>query len=428
MSGADIRTLLDAGAMRGVLARIPLVATGAALLKDVSLERVWVKPGRHFHASYRIQLDTEGGQVETLAQAGLLRDRTHASDVRGAIREIPPGAPRSGEPARWEARLSTALVESPPALVQLFPWDYRLPTLPLAFDLGRLEAELAPLTLRRCEVAGYWPGMRCQIRYHLGDPGGTLYGKVVPHGAGAALGRSRAAIEEKVGDGAVLVTPKQFAELPELNLVLTEPIEGHAFIDLLRDGGGAEAVPRVAAALALFHSLPVSGIEGQFQPDDDLAVVGPWVVLVSTVFPDLAAGLEEALTELRKARPAAAPAAWSVVHRDFYDRQVLVSPSRIAFLDLDTVCRGHAEIDVANFCAHFVLRGLQWHSRTEAFARLGEEFVTHYRGLRPSTDVNLFSWYLASALLRLACVYSLRPWWHSLTLQLVEASRRALER
>ncbi len=428
MSGEAIRALLDAGGMRGVLARIPVFATRAALLKDVALERVWVKPGRHFHASYRIQLDTEGGRVETLAQAGLLRDRTHASDVRDAIPEIPAGALRQGGPARWEARLSTALVESPPALVQLFPWDYRLPTLPLAFDLGLLEAELAPLTLRRCEVVGYWPGMRCQIRYHLGEPGGTLYGKVVPNGVGAALGRSRAAIDERVGDGAVLVTPKQFAELPELNLVLTEPVEGRAFIDLLRDGGGAEAVPRVVSALALFHSFDVSGIERQFQPEDDLAVVGPWVVLVSAVFPALAAGLEEALARLRKALPADAPAARSLVHRDFYDRQVLVSTSRIAFLDLDTACRGHAEIDVANFCAHFVLRGLQWHSRADAFARLDDDVVTHYRQLRPDTDVNLLSWYRASALLRLACVYSLRPWWHSLTLQLIEASRHALER
>ncbi len=428
MSGAEIRALLDAGAMRSVLERIPLFATRAALLKDLSLERVWVKPGRHFHASYRIQLDTDGGRVQTLAQAGLLHDRTHASDVRDAIPEIPAGALRPGGPARWEARLSTALVESPPALVQLFPWDYRLPTLPLAFDLGRLEAELAPLTLRSCEVAGYWPGMRCQVRYHLGDPGGTLYGKVVPRGAGAALGRSWAAIEEKVGNGAVLTTPKQFAALPKLNLVLTEPLEGSALIDLLRAGSGAEAVPRVAAALALFHSFDVSGIEGQFQPDDDLALLGPWVVLVSTVFPDLAAPLERALAQLRRALPAAAPAACSLVHRDFYDRQVLVSPSRVAFLDLDTVCRGHAEIDVANFCAHLVLRSLQWHSRADAFSRLDDEFVTHYQGLRPGTNANLLSWYLASALLRLACVYSLRPWWHSLTLRLVAASRHALER
>jgi len=428
MTAAEIRVLLDAGAMRGVLERIPLVASGTAQLRDVALERLWVKPGRHFHASYRIQLDTEGGRVETLAQAGLLRDRTHEAEVRGAPPDVPRAALRAGGPACWEPRLSTALVEWPPVLVQLFPWDYRLPTLPLAFDLGRLETELAPLRLRSCDVAGYWPGVRCQIRYRLGGPGGTLYGKVVPRGASGALGRSLAAIEEKVGDGTLLVTPRRHAELPELNLLLTEPVEGRAFTDLLRDGDGAEAIPRVAAALALFHSLPLTGIEGQFLPDDDLAVVGPWVTLVSTVFPALAAGLEEALARLRCRVPAGEAAAGSVVHRDFYDRQVLVGPSRIAFLDLDTVARGHAEIDVANFCAHLVLRSLQWHSRADAFAPLRDEFVGRYRGLRPGTDANLLSWYLASALLRLACVYSLRPWWHTLSLPLAEASRRALER
>ena len=94
MTAAEIRVLLDAGAMRGVLERIPLVASGTAQLRDVALERLWVKPGRHFHASYRIQLDTEGGRVETLAQAGLLRDRTHEAEVRGAPPDVPRGFPR----------------------------------------------------------------------------------------------------------------------------------------------------------------------------------------------------------------------------------------------------------------------------------------------------------------------------------------------
>ena len=66
--------------------------------------------------------------------------------------------------------------------------------------------------------------------------------------------------------------------------------------------------------------------------------------------------------------------------------------------------------------------------READFARLRDEFVGCYRQLRPGTDANLLSWYLASALLRLACVYSLRPWWHTLSLPLAEASRRALER
>ena len=97
------------------------------------------------------------------------------------------------------------------------------------------------------------------------------------------------------------------------------------------------------------------------------------------------------------------------------------------FLDLDTVCQGDGEIDVGNFCAHLVLRALQAGSSTEAAERLGEMLVASYRTARPAADPRRVAWYRASALLRLACVYALRPWWHGLAPALIDESRRALE-
>ena len=60
MNPEHIRVLLDADAMRHLLGAIPLLADGTAGLSALSLDRLWVKPGRHFHASYRVTLSGRG--------------------------------------------------------------------------------------------------------------------------------------------------------------------------------------------------------------------------------------------------------------------------------------------------------------------------------------------------------------------------------
>src|SRR5207244_234147 len=86
------------------------------------------------------------------------------------------------------------------------------------------------------------------------------------------------------------------------------------------------ATSAVAAALAACHALRVPGIERCFRPQDDLAVVEPWVALVRAVFPELAASLEGCLTDVRMEVPRDDPGRASLVHRDFYDKQILVAP------------------------------------------------------------------------------------------------------
>src|SRR5207244_75081 len=254
------------------LGTIPLLADGTARLTAVSLDSLWVKPGRHFHASYRVTLATETGPLETQATASLLRSiREAASPMRLAPRESPvPAAPR---------------------------------------------------------------------------------------GDGAA-GRVQHAIARR-GESAAFQTPRPRAYLPELNLLLTEPVEGEPLLDLLRAAPSRNVVGRVATALAAFHALGVPEVDRRFGPADDLAIVRAWVPLIGGIFPRLASPLGSALAGLERAAPHDAVAVPALVHRDFYDKQVLVGTSTIGFLDLDTVCQGDGEIDVGNFCAHLVLRALQ---------------------------------------------------------------------
>ena len=421
MSARDIRILLDADAMQRHLQAIPVFAERLARLVSVSFERLWAKPGRHFHVSYRVRVEGDGGTVETLASAALLRADVVAADVIAAAVGV-----RSPErsPRHWSARLSAALLDTPRALVQLFPWDHRLPTLALALDPASVESGAGLTSVRSCTLAGYWPGMRCNVRYERDREPRVLYGKVFPPGMVAAAAATQEAVARALEPAGALTVPRVHSHVPELNLLLTEPVDGAPL--RLREGDGGQALGRVAAALAAFHALRVPGIERQFGPADDLAVVEPWVALVGAVLPELAAMLEGSATDVREGMPRDDPGRASLVHRDFYDKQVLVAPARVGLLDLDTVCLGDPEIDVANFCAHLRLRSLQWHSSGDAAGPLTTRFLGAYRACRPRTDMHRVRWYLASALLRLACLYSLRPSWQALAPRLLAESRQAL--
>src|SRR5207244_4857639 len=118
VSAREILTLLDPDAMQRCLQAIPVFAERLARLGSVSFERLWAKPGRHFHVSYRVRMHADGGTVETLASAALLRADVVAADVIAAAVGV-----RSPErsPRHWSARLSAALLDTPRALVQLFP-------------------------------------------------------------------------------------------------------------------------------------------------------------------------------------------------------------------------------------------------------------------------------------------------------------------
>ena len=231
MTTQAIRTLLDASAMRQGLETIPIFAEGRVRLSSVALERLWVKPGRHFHASYRIGVESAGRSAETFASASILRDPT--SDVLSAALDAAP--PRSAPwPTSWPVGASTAALATPPILVQLFPWDYRLPTLALALDPASLESAGGLPWIGGCRLTGYWPGMRCSVRYECDGRGDVLYGKVFPSGMVDAVADTQAAIARGVDADAGFDVPGVYASVPALNLLVSEPVVGEPFLDRLR--------------------------------------------------------------------------------------------------------------------------------------------------------------------------------------------------
>ena len=81
-------------------------------------------------------------------------------------------------------------------------------------------------SIRSCTLAGYWPGIRCNLRYECGAERRVLYGKVFPAGALAAAAALQAGVARAVDGAGSLTVPRTYGHVPALILLLTEPVDG----------------------------------------------------------------------------------------------------------------------------------------------------------------------------------------------------------
>lgn len=402
--------LLDTPAMTRLFSRMP--ALQRRTISAGELAALWVKPGRHFNACYR--LNSSDARGETVLASAYVLEPPRAAQIVSNI------GPHGGDADNSTCAHCCTVLVQPDLLLQLFPFDYRLPMLPACLDADGIARALdSGLRFTGCEPIGYRPGMRCQIRYRTAA-GTSVFGKTavertpaqtfeLHHRVHAALCRTPQRFQ----------VPQPLRYIPALHLALMAEAPGESLHDLLRTDGNLDTEIRmVAAALADFHRLGINGIERVYAVRDDTDLLEGWVSLVGELFPRLAGALNESYSELVRTQPNSGDIQ-VFVHRDFYDKQVLLSPHGLTFLDMDTACKGDAEIDLGNFCAQLRLRGLQFGLQAKC-AHWERTFLAAYPA---SVAPEKVAWYRRSSLLRLACGYALRPNWQHLAPALLEQVR-----
>ena len=102
-----------------------------------------------------------------------------------------------------------------------------------------------------------------------------------------------------------------------------------------------------------------------------------------------------------------------LAHRDLHDRQVHLVEGDVALLDFDLLCRADVALDAGNLLAHLDWRALQGLHGADAASiqALQVAFVAGLGRMREPGFGARLSFYAASAFLRLALVYRLRPRW-----------------
>ena len=187
-------------------------------------------------------------------------------------------------------------------------------------------------------------------------------------------------------------------------------------LENITGANGIEGHRATGGLLRQLHGSQLA-VQGVRTARDELNQLGLWVPVAATLFPELAEETGFCLRALESKIPDP-PARLTTIHRDFYDKQVMVHDSQVVLLDFDTLTLGDPNLDLGNFLAHVRLRRLQYPARRETLARAGEKFLTGYGSL-PSGLEDL-AWWQTAALLRLVVVYSLRPSWQHLVSRLLE--------
>jgi hypothetical protein len=280
-------------------------------------------------------------------------------------------------------------------LVEFFPADWKLPSLPRAADgvvmaplLTRHLADLRSRPQADVRVLRYRPHKRCLLLYAAKGAAGRreVIGKVYKQAprAAEAAGRQRILRNETADSG--LVIPEPLAVLPALNLLLMERLPGRPMNDVLRvgprDGQEQFLARRAAVALSILHSLRPGHGEVHSLADelgrirrrvDELQLVAPVLVARMTALLDRIASEAD-----RNGSPRP-----SLLHGDFKPSQLLVDRGHLAVLDLDRAWLGDPALDVGNFKAQCRKEAIL--TGRDALRGLARPFLDEY-GRRAPTD------------------------------------------
>jgi len=97
-----------------------------------------------------------------------------------------------------------------------------------------------------------------------------------------------------------------------------------------------------------------------------------------------------------------------MIHRDFYRTQLLQHEQTVWLLDLDTLCTGEREVDLATFLAHLILDCTQRNVVRQNVSELAVSFLSSYIKHDGTVNASRLAFYLSCALARLGCIHAVR--------------------
>jgi hypothetical protein len=323
-------------------------------------------------------------------------------------------------------------------LVPVFPFDRKLKIMrqlvnkELAADMLRSLVgdtdQLHSAIIEVTELLGYRPERRAVFRIQLRNQGRTRYMIVKlarPEKSAVIFSRLRqleeAGFHSQTPDG--ITVPHPTVHL-QGGVVCMEEVSDPSLHRLFESTGFASGCANAAHALSKLHSsliqdLPVHTVE------EEKELLRGLVARLMEIYPQIAEQLKTHLFLVEHHAPEQSDKANVPIHRDFYDKQVLVGLERTTLLDVDTISLGDPALDVGNFLAHLYLRANQAPSLASRAIAGHQAFTDAYH----TDDKSLWhraEWWEAAALLRLACIYCLRPQWQNIAISVLGTQRLAL--
>ena len=366
-----------------------------------------------------------------------------AGEAERLWRELRVADPRPEIPEQWLAFEPVDFIPELQMLVQVFPFDRKLPNLRLVLD-GAVH-QLEPLLLagpepgrwraeeRTIEPMRYRTELGAALRYTLQARDrltgkGEIrrcYLKVYRNERGAQTLRLLQALADNARAGrAPYDVVRPIAYVPELRTLALEEARGTALQQiLLRGDDWSAALRAVARAVAAFNQADLPLTE-RHSLADQLVDVNRAASLVQWACPELRAQVEALTAAVGDGLTNVPPAP---IHRDLKADHIFVSGDWVCFIDLDSVVLGDPVRDPAHLVAHITARvGLDGLPADEA-RRAADVFVDEYFAHVPPGWRDRFLLHCVGALIEVAGGIFKRqePEWRDKVAAAVAAAHRA---
>lgn len=407
------------------------VAPGSAALDDLQIPRLFPQPNDSFVIQYDLTVRMTGAdQSQRLMVGGVLS---------GSGNEM-PGTIILDE--------NIVRCEDIPLVLVVFPHDPSLPglrqlakelRLPDSIETAVIEHLQADKSISISEILplGWRPGRRAVVKISVGyNRQGDSEAKVKDFIVKLLRPRKTKKLFGRIDKLSQLVTNDESPigfEIPEIHafdpitgMIVMTAVTGKNLYQLIGEDRFGSGCRQAGCLLRDLH-----GLEGADLP------AHTWVAELdstrltcertSVIFPESARPINDRLEELYKLGGMAIESSeQSTIHRDFYDRQVIPGQSRPTLLDLDNLSLGDPAQDVGNFLAHLYLRGQQY-PRAKNLLREGETAFLEGYGSSDNEFRHRLEIWKRITLVRLTCLYLLRPKWRGLALGLLRADQAGIK-
>jgi aminoglycoside phosphotransferase (APT) family kinase protein len=237
------------------------------------------------------------------------------------------------------------------------------------------------------------PGSRALVEYRL--EGGTptrLYGKHFAKPVRAARLFETWRALERVDFGPDAGVPRLVGHLPDLALVVYEPVEGPMLAEVSSPVEAERVARRAGDWLARLHASGI-GPPRRLDMAAETENVGRWAARVGELHPAHASAAHALAGELSRWAARLPFASDGPIHKDFHHRHVVASP-RLSAVDFDEVRIGDRALDPAHFCTYLWLHGVR--SGSHHVHAVERAFLDGYRapsGRRPGGTFAFFAAY-----------------------------------
>jgi Phosphotransferase enzyme family len=412
-------------------------------IEDCRFIRLRYRQDSRCFLQYTLRLvEPDTGRERDVQVTGLLYAQKGRAEQ--TWRKLKATDPHQEIPDGWLTFEPVSFVAELDMLVQVFPYDHRLPTLPLL--AAGPPPELEPVLLSRFG-AGDWCAEAWNIepvRYR--DQGAVLrytakardaatggrtekrfYAKVYRHEKGEQTYQALRVLRSQAGangEGFSVVRP--LAYLSDLRALILEEAPGTPLDEiLLGERDPTEALRRVAQALAAFNQGDAPATTRRHLLADQKAVLEKAGRVLEWACPHLRLEVESILEGVLGGLQE--EVALGPTHRDLSPDHIFVDGERTIFIDLDSLARADPVLDPAHLLVRLA-KPAKFPIPRERACTAAREFAEEYFAHVPEAWQDRLPFHYAGALLKAAHGFFRRqaPDWPERIATLLEEAKASL--